>query len=112
MKRKTHETRLLEAVAPLMKPQHTPTPWSLLEANSFVICAASGVPIVEATGVNYGESGIGASAIQAANAAFIVRAVNSHDELLDFTRRLRDRWKQAGEDLTHINAVIVKAEAA
>lgn len=54
-----------------MKPSHTPTPWALNE------------PIKTEIVSGYGSTDIGvAQNLREADAAFIVRAVNSHEELV------------------------------
>jgi len=67
-----------------MTTQHTPTPWKVLQAGD-----PSGVPRVTSDKggvavicVNRYMGEKGPSAEESANAAFIVRACNAHDELV------------------------------
>lgn len=59
-----------------IKAQHTPTPWTMnkKETHPWVIEAPSNIPGIPATIVKVGYR---------PNAAFIVRAVNMHDELVE-----------------------------
>jgi protein-disulfide isomerase-like protein with CxxC motif len=69
-------------------PTHTATPWT--STGRYIIPADEGVSIAQCTqlkGKNMGEDDRNEH-IATANAAFIVRAVNSHAELLDLVKRL------------------------
>lgn len=68
----------------MTKSNHTPTPWHVIEGNkSIYICNPKGTPIAELN-LYIGDSGfITKDKNGIANADFIVRAVNCHDELVD-----------------------------
>ena len=89
-----------------VKPQPTPTPWHTVKARTYVHiqdergnCVAS---------CAYEEAEV--------NAAFIVRAVNSHEELLRVLKACVDSLnrdtKDFGHEVAHINYAIRDAEAA
>jgi hypothetical protein len=89
---------------------HTPTPW---KAERWLIMDMSNRRIAEASIGITGE-------IDLANAAFIVRACNSHDELIEVLKDaileieyLHDKFKTTGSGnatLAKIDAAIAKAE--
>lgn len=78
------------------KPQHTPTPWS-----------------VDALGYLRGPDSENILEVKE-NAAFIVRAVNSHEELVQLLRRIREFDRHTpllGTDMVQdIERAIAKAE--
>ena len=81
-----------------MTTQHTPTPWKVLQAGD-----PSGVPRVTSDKggvavicVNRYMGEKGPSAEESANAAFIVRACNAHDELVAALRELL--WTEQFDD--------------
>lgn len=59
---------------------HSPLPWALSAAYDHLVCGPDGRAIFECWFRGHKYPGIGADA--RANAAFIVRACNSHDDLL------------------------------
>jgi hypothetical protein len=61
---------------------HTPTPWS---ASGSIIRSEKGFGIADTDPMNNG-----ASEVDIANAAHIVRCVNSHDELVDLLREVEE----------------------
>lgn len=68
------------------KPQHTPTPWRLDKENpDLVRDEKDGFLVTKVTGANDLESH--------ANAEFIVRAVNSHEEMLIALRSVRNEFR-------------------
>lgn len=86
----------------LEKPQHTPTPWTLDEAG--IIWG----PHEELAGKSKGYQCI-AEEIELEDAAFIVRAVNCHEELLAACKEVLD-WVLATEVREQLSKAIAKAE--
>lgn len=81
-----------------MSTQHTPTPWRLCKVGPFIETVANG------RGMNIIAScedidGDRPRAEDLANAAFIVRAVNSHTALLDALAGLVEQHRKALADL-------------
>jgi hypothetical protein len=91
--------------------EHTPTPWNCASRYSSVV----GVPIVSRTGQRIGNTAIPdmppewdeLKRTAEANAAFIVKAVNSHDALMEALQKiangefdyLKDAMNAAGDAL-------------
>ena len=76
-----------------MSAEHTPTPWSVFEAGKrYGIDADMGVSIVlfQANDERHGDGVLGRTKDEAhANAEFIVRAVNAHDDLVAAVKLVR-----------------------
>ena len=72
------ELHTMECAVMELKPQHTPTPWNVIEdENTYEVIIDSKKGVIAKTLLNHMEL------IQAErNAKFIVRAVNSHDGLV------------------------------
>lgn len=67
--------------------EHTPTPWQTKEGHSVVsILSDTGIRIATTDGTPYYKS---VGELDKANAAFIVKAVNSHDDLVAALQALR-----------------------
>lgn len=102
---------LLEANERLAKPQHTPTPWtdhkkSLFPQSDGIIWGPDGIGICEMQRMGYPEE-------MKANAAFIVRAVNAHEDMLAALKNLVERNLIKDVDGDHHQEVldsIAKAE--
>lgn len=96
--------------------QHTPTPWKLktddhldgtsIYSNEIYITSLEGDdnPHQQKLGFRPVEE-------QKANAAFIVRAVNSHEALLDALKTARERFVREGMTTANIDEAIKQAEA-
>ncbi len=85
--------------AAISKPRHTPTPWTHN-------------PEMSDSSIS-GPNGVVARALHSWDAAFIVRAVNAHEELLEALKALRNRANQtcgATDLMEQINQAIAKAE--
>lgn len=63
-----------------MKTPHTPTPWRIVETNLGL--AIVGADIEDLAALPQGKWGPGSAEQKKANADFIVRACNAHDDLL------------------------------
>lgn len=75
-----HKGQCICAACNFNKPQHTPTPWHLHDTENATICGPDhlSLALCEARSRKGSEND--------ANAAFIVRAVNSHEALLDVVK--------------------------
>jgi hypothetical protein len=104
------QRRINDALAAFETPQvHTPTPWKVFTTrNGYFI--GIGEPTGEGiTDRSFGVwRGSGAEAL--ANATFIVRAVNVHDDLIEALKDAADELEHSG--LAHDHPSIVKARAA
>jgi hypothetical protein len=93
----------------------TPGPWSAAseyKLNSFLISGADGVYIASCDGES--KDGAQDKVENEANAAFIVRACNAHDELVAALRDA-EQWisdMRAGDVLTHGRLAILRATLA
>lgn len=83
------------------KPQHTPTPWSVGMGLSITHKGDGAGVIAQIKNI---DAGIG---VMTANAAFIVRAVNVHEELVDALKTLH---RESGVPSPAIDRLIAKAE--
>ncbi len=76
---------------------HTPTPWQLATNDPTLILSeavdADGDAVIIADVLNGTINGVG---LDTANAAFIIKAVNAHDELVEACRLAYEDW-QNGE---------------
>lgn len=106
-----------------MNAQHTPTPWHVGDGKAArIIYGQDGYAIADAT-VYHGRHG----GAEEANAAFIVRAVNAHDDLVAALRKARNAISEevlaAGDEdhptiarhariIDEIDAALAKAGAA
>lgn len=88
---------------------NTPTPWSLNRAESGAIWNIGDSENDIALCMQIKGDDIKQS-IRSANAAFIVRAVNSHEELLLVAKGFRAYLKIDGTDSKELNEIIAKAE--
>lgn len=85
----------LEAVSKIGKPHlvasHTPTPWTIgeFQENSFI----NQRPINPAIGAVYGDKNE-----TLVNAAFIVRACNAHDALVEALELVKDKFQCFDDD--------------
>ena len=79
------ELHTMECAVMELKPQHTPTPWNVIEdENTYEVIIDSKKGVIAKTLLNHMEL------IQAErNAKFIVRAVNSHEELVTLLKSIR-----------------------
>lgn len=88
------DTSVLKGKCICPKSQHTPTPWDYHLGRGknprFHIQTTAGYQIVMTPEVS--QNGIEASA-QEANAAFIVRAVNSHEAMLSALKRMLNAYE-------------------
>ena len=93
-----------------MQTHHTPTPWE--QSKTYIVQKGHGVSLANAT-VMKGLS-INADAENyekaLANAAFIVRAVNSHDALLNASKEVVKAYREHEED--HLAFMIVNLRKA
>jgi hypothetical protein len=88
----------------LNKSEHTPTPWHIEQARDghFMIHETEGKSGVHEISLAHVK--------EERNAAFIVRAVNAHEELLATLRTAKGLMNVQGMDLGFINEAIAKAE--
>lgn len=84
------------------KSQHTPTPWVAVEKEGRRTLLVSGGP--RFTGETIGAID------RKENAAFIVRAVNAHEELLEVLYWLLGNSKAGGAQAERISQAIAKAK--
>ena len=89
------------------KAKHTPTPWKTHIANDVLIVDVNGVDVAEICG----EYDVDYEAMSD-NAALIVRAVNSHDDLVKALVRLLANSEPIGEDYMFANAALANAALA
>lgn len=108
----TESTRLIQESA---QGQHTPTPWY---AKGFAIFSKE-CDELATLNCGYHEKGIGQGMYQEANAAFIVRAVNAHEELLGelislvaWVEEDPERAESLARQLNNARAAIAKAEVS
>lgn len=92
--------------------EHTPTPWGFMLADGGSLILGPGNQHVATVNPYYDER-----ARNETNAAFIVRAVNSHDELKKILRGLANAYKLLPEASIlpgswHSHAVSILAELA
>lgn len=100
------------------KPKHTPTPWSMEDDNfsesRFIVSDSNGYHIGIADMLPIVKKWDHFVALDRetikANAAFIVRAVNSHEELLACLKSCRLTMNTAGMPVGHIDNAIASAE--
>lgn len=87
-----------------MHPQHTPTPWhvSPLDSSRYMVCHDDGFVI--ATVSPEGNRTL-------ANAAFIVRACNSHAQLVAALERLAAAGEKYGWDVSEARAALASAQS-
>ena len=96
---------------------HTPTPWFVHDGNRNLVVTATNCIVADALGTDFD------SETERANAAFIVRAANSHDQLVALLEEVveayeahdRSAFCQAGADndlVKRARAALAAAEAA
>lgn len=78
--------RILDKITPTPQGQHTPTPWKVSQTGKFVMHSRSG------TLLNVCEA-------SKEDAAFIVRAVNSHEELFRVLKSMHAHYQ--GQDMVY-----------
>ena len=87
---------------------HTPTPWHPHDMEQGIVCTEGGLPIVDTNAKALEQSE------RNANAAFICRAVNAHEELLAMLKHEHDKLIEIDEaehgDTCPVCDVIAKAE--
>lgn len=101
------ESARLDLEGKSMETNHTPTPWNVgMNAYKGQIHVRAGKEILFTNTWKYEE-------LTRANAAFIVRAVNSHEELLSWAKRYQESLEADGhsEGASQLAEVIAKAEA-
>ena len=91
---------------------HTPTPWRISSVTSRYIESHDG----EIIGTAYPETMMDDYPVACANAAFIVKAVNCHEELLEACKQMRDMLLSCGYEIHNptiklAKEAITKAEA-
>lgn len=86
-----------------MKQKHTPTPWAKTE--SFQIVKPQGNTALELADICY----VGDEAVAEANAEFIVRACNAHDELVEALQKCLESAHAADSNVLHSFGSLVKA---
>src|ERR1035438_1429603 len=81
------------SMKPTVKYHHTPTPWKIrnVEFMDTISIVAGNIPVAEVPKTIESLSTIGSNAEDFANAAFIVRAVNCHEELVEFVKYIRKK---------------------
>jgi hypothetical protein len=88
-----------------VKPTHTPTPWTVEEGTQ---------PHTLAIVNDYESKTISVAmhdnAEDKANAAYIVRAVNSHEALLEIAKEDRGRYPDGSGRAKELDAIIAQAE--
>lgn len=104
-----------ESLATTTHPQHTPTPWSLSGSDSYIMGRKNGGKVVVAL-VEMDESGSVSFDEMDANAAYIVRCVNSHAELVAALERIESETELDIDDeqeaLTTLKRIRQQARAA
>lgn len=86
------------------KPTHTPTPWTQEKARYWKLLSEG----KHFMSVSF-PSGVSDELTNSANAAYIVRAVNSHEELLEALKQLANVTNQKGMNRVVVNSIVDRA---
>lgn len=94
--------------------QHTPTPWEHLpdEEGSPIVGAGQRICDMDCRSFSDDESFESQTAQMEADAAFIVRACNAHDELVAALKHAEKMLERHGEASTMIGEALAKAGEA
>jgi hypothetical protein len=87
-------------------PQHTPTPWKIAKYGHVITEGMTGLDSVCTSGL-----GMSHSEEAKANTVFIVKAVNSHEELLEACKQARKFVSEHKDgDTRYLDSIIARAE--
>ncbi len=90
------------------KQKHTPVPWTLFSSNGVIEVQEEGSPVPVVNWHGFDDSSRPADEHEA-NAEFIVRAVNNHDDLVAVLTWLIGACKSKGIKLDSARKILAKA---